>query len=128
VCEFGASQENAFVFKANLLPSATAAFCLAADQDAERPLLHAHAGSGIVYGFYPGAGLTKEQAASMLTTWRERAAKGQGGVIVPRCPSEWKRSLNVWGPPRGDAWLMREVKAKLDPRGIFNPGRFVDGI
>ena len=32
------------------------------------------------------------------------------------------------GPPlpRGDAWLMRAVKDRLDPRGVFNPGRFLE--
>ena len=27
-----------------------------------------------------------------------------------------------------DAWLMRQVKDRMDPRRVFNPGRFVDGI
>ena len=36
--------------------------------------------------------------------------------------------LPVWGRPRGDAWLMRQVKQALDPRRLFNPGRFVGGI
>jgi glycolate dehydrogenase FAD-binding subunit len=114
---------NAVTFKASLLPSATAAFCLAADE----AMIHAHAGNGVVRGHW-GGDLTKDRAASILTTWREHAAKGQGSVIVERCPSEWKSTLNVWGPPRGDSWLMREIKKKFDPRGIFNPGRFVDGI
>jgi glycolate oxidase FAD binding subunit len=110
-------------FKANLLPGATAAFCLAADGAA----IHAHAGNGIVRGHW-GGDLTKERAASILTAWREQVAQKQGSVIVERAPSEWKATLNVWGPPRGDAWLMCEVKKKFDPRGVFNPGRFVDGI
>ena len=59
----------------------------------------------------------------MLTAWRKTAS-----VIVQRCPTDWKTKLNVWGPAPSDAWLMREVKAKLDPRRIFNPGRFVDGV
>jgi FAD/FMN-containing dehydrogenase len=72
--------------------------------------------------------LTKEQAASILTAWRDHAKKGQGSVVVTRASSEWKASLSVWGPAPNDAWLMREVKLKLDPKGIFNPGRFIDGI
>ncbi len=125
--ELAALDQHACTFKANLLPSATAAFCLEADREAQRPALHAHAGNGIVFAHW-GANLTKEQAASILTRWRTRAAQGQGSVIVPGCPSGWKAALNVWGPPRNDAWLMREVKAKFDPKGIFNPRRFVDGI
>ena len=120
--EYGAVPEHAVTFKANMLPSTVSEFCRAADG-----AIHAHAGSGIVRGHWDG-GLTLEQAASMLKDWRERAGKGQGSVIVERCPSEWKKTLSVWGPSRGDAWLMREVKNKFDPRGVFNPGRFLDGI
>jgi glycolate oxidase FAD binding subunit len=125
--EFPAWPDRQLAFKANLLPGAIAAFCQSVDREPNRPALRAHAGNGIVLGQWP-TGLTLEQAASMLTSWRERAAKGQGGVIVPCCPSEWKKTLSVWGPAPNDAWLMREVKAKFDPKGIFNPGRFVDGI
>jgi glycolate oxidase FAD binding subunit len=124
--EFTAWPEARLAFKANLLPSAVAAFCQAADQAPDRPALCAHAGNGIVHGFWPGD-LTMDQANSMLSTWRERARAGQGSVIVSRCPPEWKATLNVWGPAPGDAWLMREVKAKFDPKRIFNPGRFIDG-
>ena len=31
----------------------------------------------------------------------------------------------LMGAPRGDGWLMKKVKQQLDPRGVFNPGRFV---
>jgi glycolate oxidase FAD binding subunit len=127
LCEFAAWPPAQTVFKANLLPSAVASFCQSVDREPNRPALRAHAGNGIIYGHWP-AGLTKEQAASMLTTWRELARQGQGGVVVTACPSEWKPSLNVWGPASADAWLMHEVKAKFDPQRLFNPGRFVDGI
>lgn len=125
--EFAAWPEGQMTLKANLLPSAVAAFCQGVDREPNRPTLRAHAGNGIVHGQWP-AGLTMEQAASMLMTWRDLAAKGQGGVIVQCCPSAWKSTLNVWGPASHDAWLMREVKAKFDPKRIFNPGRFIDGI
>jgi glycolate oxidase FAD binding subunit len=121
--ESAAASEPTATFKASLPPSATAAFCLNAPSAA----LQAHAGSGVVRGHWAGD-LTKDQAASMLNTWRDRAHKVDGSVIVERCPSDWKAALNVWGSPRGDTWLMHEVKRKFDPRGIFNPGRFVDGI
>jgi FAD/FMN-containing dehydrogenase len=39
-----------------------------------------------------------------------------------------KSILPVWRDAPADAWLMREVKNRFDPRGLFNPGRFVDGI
>jgi glycolate oxidase FAD binding subunit len=125
--EFAAWQAARMTFKANLLPSAVASFCQSVDQEPNRPAVCAHAANGIVHGQW-SADLTKEQAASMLTAWRALARKGQGSVIVPRCAPEWKSTLDVWGPVPGDAWLMREVKAKFDPKRIFNPGRFVGGI
>ena len=71
---------------------------------------------------------TREKIASLLGAWREAAARVQGRVIVLRCPAEWKSVISVWGPIGNDAWLMREVKEKFDPHGIFNPGRFYHGI
>jgi glycolate oxidase FAD binding subunit len=111
-------------FKANVPPSAVASLCLACD-----PRLHvkAHAGSGIAWAHVP-AGLGREEAPAALEAWRKLAAQHGGTVVVPRCPPDWKSAMNVWGPPPPDAWLMRSVKRQIDPRGLFNPGRFVDGI
>jgi glycolate oxidase FAD binding subunit len=118
---------GALTFKANLLPSACAAFCRRADGRGDGLALQAHAGSGIVVGHAPD-GLTAEHAAGVIQGARELAAAGRGHVVLTHCPTEWKRTLSVWGPPPADAWLMRAVKEQLDPRRLFNPGRFVDGI
>jgi glycolate oxidase FAD binding subunit len=109
-------------FKANLLPSATASFCLQAASGDVR--LHAHAGSGIVHGHFV-SDLTLASAQEILKGLSNAAAAARGNLILPRCPSEWKRTLAVWGARRGDASLMREVKAKLDPNNLFNSGRFL---
>ena len=115
-------------FKANLLPSGVATFCHVVAQANDIPLsLKAHAGNGIVVGQWSD-GLTREQAPRVLAVWRHVAAKVKGCVVVTRCPSEWKSAIQVWGPPPADAWLMRQVKDRMDPRRVFNPGRFVDGI
>jgi len=121
-------------FKANMLPSAVAGFCQAvssftlADAPGSEGLwLRAHAGNGIVKGHLPDQ-ILKEQAANELFAWRDLACRGHGNVVVSRCPADWKDTLSVWGPAPAEAWLMREIKTKFDPRRIFNPGRFVDGI
>jgi glycolate oxidase FAD binding subunit len=114
-------------FRANLLPSGLATFCRAADRRAEKPWLAAHAGNGIVRGHFDER-LTREGAAAALAAWRELAATNQGRVVVPRCPPAWKDVVSVWGPKPADAFLMHDVKMKFDPRRLFNPGRFVDGI
>jgi glycolate oxidase FAD binding subunit len=125
--EFPAHPAARLTFKANLLPSATAAFCREVAARPDNLLLQAHAGSGIVIGHAAGD-LTAEQARAMLTALQAVAVEAQGNLVLLRCPVEWKQTLPVWGVPRGDAALMRAVKEKLDPRRLFNPGRFVDGI
>ncbi len=121
--EFAAWPGAHLSFKANVLPSAVAAFCRQADDLPDGLLLHAHAGSGIVLG-HAGADLTAERAAAMLKGRLATATAARGNLIVTRCPPAWKAALPVWGAPRGDAWLMRRVKDALDPRDLFNPGRF----
>jgi glycolate oxidase FAD binding subunit len=111
-------------FKANLLPAATADFCLQADALPEGLLVQAHAGSGIVRGHVSGD-LTATRAAAMLKELGDRAEAAQGNLVLPRCPHAWKRQLPVWGRPRQDVWLMRQVKDRFDPHRLFNPGRFL---
>ena len=126
MAEWGLWPASSLSFKATLLPSALAGFCQAVS-NREAPWLCAHAGNGIVLGHFSDQ-VTKELAVDALAAWRDHARAGKGSVVVPRCPPAWKSALSVWGPPPADAWLMHEVKAKFDPRGLFNPGRFVDGI
>jgi glycolate oxidase FAD binding subunit len=113
----------ALSFKANLMPGAVAAFCHEASRWEELHL-HAHAGSGIVRGhlYVPPA---LDRVRGMLDALHQSAAAARGNVVLPRCPLEWKATLPVWGRERGDLWLMRDVKNRLDPRRLFNPGRFV---
>ena len=49
-------------------------------------------------------------------------------AMIPWCPAELKRTLNIWGPPREDFKLMQKLKAVFDPQGIFSPGRFMGGL
>jgi glycolate oxidase FAD binding subunit len=51
-----------------------------------------------------------------------------GSLVVLRCPSEVKSTLDVWGSS-GDALpVMKSIKAQFDPTGVLNPGRFIGGI
>jgi glycolate oxidase FAD binding subunit len=127
ITESTLSGDAVLTLKANLLPGRTAAWLLRADELPEELPLHAHAGSGVVRGHVP-AGLTEARAEEMLKGLLDEAAAGGGNLTLPRCPTAWKRGLPVWGRPRNDAALMRRVKEQFDPRRMFNPGRFVEGI
>jgi glycolate oxidase FAD binding subunit len=123
--EWPAREEAGLTFKANLLPRATADFVTRAEALGKGLALHAHAGNGIVWGHAAEVG-TAEEAVLLLKPLLDWAGE-EGNVVVPRCPAAWKAALPIWGKPRADAWLMRAIKQQLDPRGLFNPGRFVDG-
>jgi glycolate oxidase FAD binding subunit len=106
--------------RAGTLPSRTAGFAAALETEGPPVHLQVHAGNGIVVGHY--ADVSAAEAAALVRRWRESAG---GPVVVVRCPTEWKRDLDVWGPDRADLPLMREVHLRFDRRGLFNPGRFV---
>jgi glycolate oxidase FAD binding subunit len=125
--EFQGSSNSPLILKANLLPSATARFCQQARAHSKDVAIQAHAGNGVVLGFAP-LGQDLDQARVLLTQWQEWASAALGNAIALRCPAAWKPTLPIWGRPRKDEWLMRAVKAKLDPHNLFNPGRFVGGI
>jgi glycolate oxidase FAD binding subunit len=125
--EYSASSDSPMSLKANVLPSRTAQFCQQATASCPGIAIQAHAGNGIVLAHAP-AGLTIDRGQSLLSQWQEWARAAHGNAIVLRCPASWKSSLKVWGHPRQDAWLMSEIKRKLDPQGLFNPGRFVGAI
>lgn len=123
--EFGICLEARLSFKANVLPSATAAFCLQALHLREDLRIQAHAGNGIVKGHLVGD-ISQEQAVELVRELSLTAAAHRGNLVVTGCPPPWKRGLPIWGAPRDDHWLMRRIKETLDPRCLFNPGRFLD--
>jgi glycolate oxidase FAD binding subunit len=50
------------------------------------------------------------------------------GVVVERALPTDKRDFDVWGDEPAGLAIMKRLKAKFDPGGIFAPGRFVGGI
>jgi glycolate oxidase FAD binding subunit len=123
--DFPLGVENALTFKANVLPARTWDFCQRAAAGAHLAF-EAHAGNGIVFGHL--AETNSDGARTYLDDLIRFAGECSGNVVVMRCPTAWKSVLPVWGRPTADRELMKAVKGKLDPRGVFNPGRFVGGI
>jgi glycolate oxidase FAD binding subunit len=64
---------------------------------------------------------------AMLRELRAALEAGGGSLVVLRQPPG-EAQVEVWGSP-GDALpLMLALKQQFDPRGTFNPGRYVGGI
>jgi glycolate oxidase FAD binding subunit len=122
--DFPLSAESGLTFKASVLTAQTWQYCWR--MMGTKIAYHAHAGNGIVVGHLMAD--TAVQAATIVNAANDAAKEYAGNVVVLRCPSDWKSVVPVWGRSTPDRVLMRAVKEKLDPRRVFNPGRFVDGI
>ncbi|WP_169981246.1 FAD-binding oxidoreductase [Tautonia rosea] len=116
------AEEAAMSFKASLLPSAMTRFL--AEVDPERWASQCHAGSGVVWGLALSS-VPIVELAEDISRFRDLAVASEGNLILPRCPTDRKGDLGVWGYPRGDWELARMIKRSLDPAGAMNPGRFL---
>jgi glycolate oxidase FAD binding subunit len=123
--EFQAIEPGPFSLVANVRPSTVVPFI--ARLDPQQWSVQAHAGNGIVRAHALGE-WDLESAAEQVEELREAAASDGGNLILPRCPTEWKDLLGVWGKPRADWSIAERVKTALDPHGALNPGRFVGRI
>ena len=86
-------------------------------------------GSGVLHLVIPVASDTDfQQLADALTRLRQSAMTAHGNLIIETAPSELKRYIDVWGSVGGTLSLMKQVKAKFDPDGLLNPGRFISSI
>jgi glycolate oxidase FAD binding subunit len=71
------------------------------------------------------ASISQSDVAIVHDRLLEIASRYDGNAVLMRCPSHWKKSLPIWGHPPADLALQKAIKRALDPRNIFNPGRFV---
>ncbi len=53
----------------------------------------------------------------------ERIHELEGHVVLEKAPDEFKQRNDVFGPPRPEWNLMHRIKAILDPKHLFSPGR-----
>ncbi|MDI6858774.1 MAG: FAD-binding oxidoreductase [Dehalococcoidia bacterium] len=116
--------------RAALLPSQTDAFLDEVEALAARHRVKgqsvAHAGVGGVYILWQaGKRSLSERGARLLAELRSAAWEWDAPLVIERCPVALKGEVDVWGEPRGDFPLMRNVKGQLDPKGVLSPGRFL---
>ena len=89
------------------------------------PTVWAHAGNGVAY-----AACNAPADTTLLQTVRNDvvALGSNAALVIERCPTVLKGSIDVWGEPGPSLVLMRAIKNKLDPNNTLNPGRYVGGI
>lgn len=100
---------------------------LASKLDASVWCVQAHAGNGIIRA----KTLAENDLSAIevdIAGLRGAAVAAGGNLIVSRRPLAWDDRLLIWGEPRDDWAIAKRIKEAFDPRGLMNPGRFVDGI
>jgi glycolate oxidase FAD binding subunit len=109
-----------------------AAFKSAEHLAAELALIDAafqvRAGTGVVYFYASLEEGQLEQAAGLIEKARSAVSRQSGSLVIEAAPVALKEKLDVFGSV-GDAFeAMKDLKQKLDPQAILNPGRFLKGI
>lgn len=89
--------------------------------------LQAHAGNGMIRA-KAWAANDFSAIEGDIVGLRGAAVAAGGNLIVSRRPLAWDDRLPIWGEPRDDWAIAKRIKEAFDPRGLMNPGRFVDGI
>lgn len=72
--------------------------------------------------------VSDDDSLKIVQAARETVHSIGGRMIVERCPSSIKASIDVWDDPGESIETMRRLKSQYDPKSVINPGRFVGGI
>ncbi|MEW5977437.1 MAG: FAD-binding oxidoreductase [Acidobacteriota bacterium] len=90
-------------------------------------LFKAHAGNGVFQVYCGSADLERDgmQLAEYIGGLRQRLKAQRGSAVLEWAPRWLKERIDVWGLDSKERILMQRIKARYDPTGILNPGRFV---
>jgi glycolate oxidase FAD binding subunit len=115
--EPSARRDPALILRAGAAPAQIAPLAAAiVHHAATPPALLAYPGVGLVYTHWHG-----DDAA--LAALRAAVAPLGGYAVVEYAPEG--AALDRWGPPPPSIDLMRELRARWDPNGILNRGRYL---
>jgi glycolate oxidase FAD binding subunit len=94
-----------------------------------RCLRFADAGSGMIY-LRVGQPEDHLPAVFAWALWalQTELVRRWGQSVVLSCPTVAKENLPLWGREPAGLAVMRDLKARFDPGGILNPGRYVGRI
>jgi len=92
-------------------------------------LTHAGTGASIVtLSGDPGGKGAGGTAIDLIRDLLGRCQERGGNLRVLDAPPAVKPHVKIWGAPGADLLVMKRIKGRLDPLGIFSPGRFVEGL
>ncbi|MEE2710709.1 MAG: FAD-binding oxidoreductase [Gemmatimonadota bacterium] len=91
-----------------------------------------HFGNGamtlVFYLEKPFENKTVDILTPILTELTAAASNMDGSFTIDHAPVALKERISVWGTPRNDWVMMKQIKDRFDPRRTLNPGRFINGI
>ncbi|MBI3327496.1 MAG: FAD-binding oxidoreductase [Nitrospinae bacterium] len=70
----------------------------------------------------------RAQLAHAVADMPSLTATEGGYLLVEAAPLDLKERLSVWGKLPSAFGLLKALKARFDPEGILNPGRFIGGL
>lgn len=97
-----------------------------------QPQIVGDCGVGLVRLILRGEGqaleAVDEPLVQRLSELPQLVASEGGSTVIEAAPTVVKERLEVWGPRPSAFSLLKALKAKFDPGGILNPGRFIGGL
>jgi glycolate oxidase FAD binding subunit len=82
-------------------------------------------GTGIIRLAFDG---NEVSAVDQIKRLRASATGANGTLVIERASAAVRGEADAWGDLGSTAELMRSIKARFDPQGLLNPGKFVLGL